>query len=83
MARGRVEKAEGNFLEINLRSPVTTDRLTLLQGQGAKNRWMTGISLSFDGGAPVSAGLDDTSRTSPGQELKFPERTFSEAADHH
>ncbi|HTO00200.1 MAG TPA: alpha-(1-_3)-arabinofuranosyltransferase family protein, partial [Microthrixaceae bacterium] len=71
------EKAEGNFLEIDLREPVTTDHLTLLQGQGFKNRWMTGISLSFDGGAPVPVGLDDSSRTSPGQVLNFPKRKFS------
>ncbi len=71
------EKAVGNFLEIDLRSPVTTDHVTLLQGQGAKNRWMTGVSLSFDGGAPVAVALDDTSRSAPGQTVTFDNRKFS------
>jgi len=71
------DKAEGNFLEIVTDDPVTTDRLTLLQGQGAKNRWMTGISLSFDEGDPIPVELDDSSRVSPGQLISFPEQTFS------
>lgn len=71
------DKAEGNFLEVTTDEPVTTDHLTLLQGQGLKNRWMTGISLSFDGGEPIPVPLDDSSRVSPGQRLTFPEQTFS------
>ncbi len=71
------EKAVGNFLQVDLRSPVTTDRLTILQGQGAKNRWMTDISVTFDGGSPVRVTLDESSRSGNGQVLKFAERTFS------
>lgn len=68
--------AEGHFLDIDLHEPVTTDRLELLQVQGAKNRYMTGISLSFDGGPPLQIDLDDTSRHSPGQVITFPSRRF-------
>ena len=71
------DKAEGNYLDITTDGPVTTDQLTLLQGQGLKNRWMTGISLTFDDGEPIPVALDQSSRISPGQLITFPEQTFS------
>lgn len=68
--------AEGHFLDVRLHEPVTTDHLRLLQVQGAKNRYMSEISLAFDGAAPLRVHLDDTSRTAPGQTIDFPTRTF-------
>lgn len=69
-------KAEGEFLDIDLNKRVRTDRITLLQGQGAKNRWMTAVSLRFDSGKPIRVELGKASRVSPGQEITFPTRSF-------
>lgn len=71
------EEAVGEFLQVDLDEPVRTDRVTLRQGTGRKNRWMTEVSLTFDGGEPVRVALDDSSRTAPGQLITFPEREFS------
>ena len=79
---GAFDKVDGQYLELRFRTPVTTDRLTLLQSQRQGNRWMTGVSLSFGNGGAVSpdgavdVGLTDASRTPPGQEISFPSRTF-------
>ena len=71
--------------------PVTTDRITLLQAQKPANRWITSVELSFDrseravddpdAGAPLGGGsrpvaLGEASRQAPGQEIRFPTRTF-------
>lgn len=69
-------KAEGEFLDISLHQRVTADHIELLQGQGAKNRWMTAVDLSFDHGAPLRVDLGPESRTPPGQTIPFPRRSF-------
>lgn len=75
---GAFAEVRGERLEIGLRAPVTTDRLTLLQPlDGPRNRWITGVRLTFDGGAAVDAVLDERSRTEPGQTVTFPARTFT------
>ncbi len=61
----------------SLDEPVTTDRLGLLTVQGAKNRDVSEVALSFDGGDPVVVTLGEAARAEPGQEVTFPERTFS------
>ena len=64
--------------QLNLSSPTTTDRVNLVQPiTGPRNRWMTKVRLSFDGGNPVTVNLNDASRTSAGQTITFPKRTFS------
>lgn len=73
---GAFEPVDGEYLRIRLDRPVTTDRIRLLQAQTGGNRWMTRVSLRFDGGDPVEFDLDDSSRTPPGQELRFGRRTF-------
>ncbi|KLR60055.1 protein of unknown function (DUF3367) [Actinobacteria bacterium IMCC26207] len=65
------------FLEITLDKPVTTDFINLLQVQGGANRYITELQLSFDGGDPISATLDQTSQVAPGQRIQFPNRSFS------
>ncbi len=43
--------------------PITTDRVQLWQVQhGPKDRWITKVTLRFDGGPPVVARLGDASR---------------------
>ena len=88
---GAFEGVDGEFLQLTFDEPVTTDRLSLLQVQKAANRWITGVELTFDEderavddpGAgepltsdPVAVEVTDASRTPPGQEITFPERTF-------
>lgn len=73
---GAFEPVDGEYLRIRLDRPVTTDRIRILQAQTGGNRWITRASLRFDGGAPVAVDLDDSSRTPPGQELRFDRRTF-------
>ena len=82
---GAFEAVDGEYLELRFRHPVTTDHLGLLQSQSGGNRWITGVDLTFGTGSlppagstegTVHAALTDASRTPPGQDLTFPERTF-------
>ncbi len=67
----------GEFIDLRVDEPITTDRMSLLQVQGPKNRFATKVSLSFDGGDPVQVELSEASRIAPGQEVTFPQRSFS------
>ena len=79
---GAFEAVDGQYLELRLRTPVTTDRLTLLQSLRQGNRWMTGVELTFGSGSGVDptdavpVALTDASRRAPGQQITFPTRTF-------
>ncbi|HEX2578611.1 MAG TPA: alpha-(1-_3)-arabinofuranosyltransferase family protein, partial [Aquihabitans sp.] len=72
-------------LELTYREPVTTDHLRLLQAfGGVRNRTITDIEVSFDGGPATAYRLDGASKVSsppegsaPGQILRFDEQTFS------
>ncbi len=68
----------GQYLSIALSHPVTTDQINVVQPlYGPRNRWITRVTLRFDGGRPVTETLTGASRTSSGQTLSFPTRTFS------
>ena len=60
------------------RQPVTTDHITLVQPQrGDRARWVSAVTLTFDGKDPVRERL--TRRLAPHQRarpLTFPSRTF-------
>lgn len=73
---GAFDDPTGAYLVVTTDEPVSTDRVTLLQNPGDKNRWISDVTLTFDGGSPVSARLDESSRVSPGQTITFPERSF-------
>lgn len=73
---GAFDDPTGEYLQIDLDEPVTTDVLTLVQPLGGRNRWITEVSLSFDGGEPVQVALDEVSRTEDGQRIDVGERTF-------
>ena len=82
---GGFSSPNGDRLEVTYRSPVTTDHLRVLQAfDGVRNRTITEAEVRFDGGPPTTYALDDSSRpenpsdgSSPGQVLRFGERTFS------
>lgn len=70
--------AIGNWIQLVTEKPVTTDHIRLVQKQnGPQDRWITQVRLTFDGGHPVIANLDPTSRVVAGQTVLFPKRTFS------
>ncbi len=79
---GGFSSATGETLRLTYRDPVTTDHLSLLQAIGGpRNRFITEVEISFDGGDPVTVALGDASRTtdpaSEGQQVDFDEETFS------
>jgi arabinofuranan 3-O-arabinosyltransferase len=74
---GAFSDARGERLELTLTSPVTTDRVTLLQPTtGPRNRFIESVRLRFDDGDALDVDLGDDSRVEPGQVVTFPRRTF-------
>jgi len=70
--------AAGNWLQVRLDHPVTTDHLNLVQVLGSTvNRRITGVTISFDGGTPSRAALTAASRRTGGQTIRFEERSFT------
>jgi hypothetical protein len=68
----------GQWWQVVLLAPRTEHSLTLVQPQtGDPDRTITGVTLTFDGGRPVSVALDARSRTPAGQVVTFPARTFT------
>jgi len=75
---GALDDPVGQFLRITLQHPLTTDEVNLVQPlYGSNDRWITRATLRFDGGRPVTVDLGATSRTSGGQTVTFPSRTFT------
>jgi arabinofuranan 3-O-arabinosyltransferase len=69
--------ARGERLELTLTSPVTTDRITLLQAtRDPRNRFIGSVRLRFDDGDATDVDLTDQSRAEPGQVVTFPRRSF-------
>jgi arabinofuranan 3-O-arabinosyltransferase len=68
----------GQWWQVVLAHPTTVHSLRLLQPQtGDPDRYITAVTLTFDGGRPVTLHLGPTSRTPPGQVVTFPSRTFT------
>ena len=69
----------GQVLTLRLPDPVEADHIDLLQSQApARTRLVSEVALRFDGGAPVTVALDESSRTGSGQRIDFPARSFRE-----
>jgi arabinofuranan 3-O-arabinosyltransferase len=66
-------------LRIQFNAPITTDHLNIVQRLKAADdgRWISGVTLRFDGHHDVREDLADSSRIPSGQTLRFPKRTFS------
>ncbi len=74
---GAFSPATDESIQVKLVHPVAADHVTLLQPQtGPRNRTVTDVTLSFDGGSPVNATLGAASLTGAGQVVSFPQRTF-------
>ena len=77
---GGFAPVNGEWLQVDSPRPITTDRVNLVQPlAGFRNRYITQVKLSFDGGnagKDVTLTLDPSSRTPEGQTLRFGRRTF-------
>jgi hypothetical protein len=72
------DDAIGQKLLVQTKAPITTDRVNLVQPlSGPRDRYITQVQLRFDGKDPVTVNLGGSSRTSTGQTIIFPTRTFS------
>ena len=68
----------GQWWQMVLTKPATTGTVTLVQPQtGDPDRWITKVTLTFDGHQPVTAELGPGSRSPVGQTISFPSRAFS------
>jgi hypothetical protein len=78
-AEGAFGPATDAQLQVTLDKPVTTSEIRLLQPQtGPRNRWITRVSLTFNGDRTVTRPLGRSSRLEPGGEVHFPTQTFKQ-----
>ncbi len=67
----------GQWWQVELDQPRTETSLRLVQPQtGDPDRWITKVTVTFDGGHPLSVTLGPVSRTAAGQEVTFAPRRF-------
>jgi arabinofuranan 3-O-arabinosyltransferase len=67
----------GQWWQAVFAHPVTTDHIVVVQPQkGDRARWVSKVTVSFDGRAPVTYALGQKSHLAAGQVLTFPTRTF-------
>ncbi len=60
-----------------MQHPRTTGAVTLVQPQtGDPDRWITKVTVTFDGTDPVTVALGPQSRTATGQVIRFSPRKF-------
>ncbi len=72
-----VPNPAGQWWQAHFANPVTTDHVTLVQPQrGDRSRWVSAVTLTFDGKSPVRYDLTSASHVTTGQTLTFPSRTF-------
>jgi len=70
--------AGGQWIQVSLDDPVTTDVLDLVQPYlNQPNRWITKVTLTFDGHDSITTTLGDASRGATGQLVRFATRSFS------
>ncbi len=67
----------GQWWQTQFGHQVTTDHITLVQPQrGDRSRWVSAVTLTFDGKHPMRYDLTSASHATTGQTLHFPTRTF-------
>ncbi len=72
-----VPNPSGDWWQAQFTSPVTTDHITLVQPQrGDRSRWVSAVTLTFDGKDPIRYDLTAASHLPAGQTLTFPARSF-------
>jgi len=74
---GESESVIGEHVRLTLPKPITTDRVNLVQPLvGPRDRFITKVTLTFDGRDELTVPLGDSSRTDAGQTIRFPKRAF-------
>lgn len=77
---GAFSNPQGEAIQIELDKAVTTDHITLLQPiNGAKNRYVTRAKLIFSNQGNTTSQeieLGEASRSEPGEDFYFPDRSF-------
>jgi arabinofuranan 3-O-arabinosyltransferase len=73
----QLPSTKGQFLVLGLTHPITTDHINFVQPKSTTSAYIRGISLRFDGGAPVRVSLDRSSARVVGQTVRFPRQKFS------
>src|SRR5581483_11513996 len=72
-----VSDPKGEWWQAQFAKPVTTGQLTLVQPQkGDRSRWVSKVTLTFDGKDAQTFSLGKVSHTTTGQTLHFGSRTF-------
>ena len=72
-----VPDPKGEWWQSQFTKPVTADHITLVQPQrGDRSRWVSRVTLTFDGKDPVTYDLNASSHVTAGQTVSFPSRTF-------
>jgi hypothetical protein len=70
--------AIGQWLQVSLDNPVTTNVVDLVQPYLQQpNRWITKVTLTFDGHDSITTTLGNASRQGNGQIVRFPAHSFS------
>ncbi len=68
----------GQWWQVDLDRSRTESSVRLVQPQtGDPDRWITKVTLTFDGGRPVTAVLGPASRQPSGQQISFSPRSFT------
>lgn len=69
---------QNQWWSTTLLNPVSTNHVVLVQPLIPNaNRWITKVTLTFDGGSPVTVNLTAASRKPSGQVITFSRRTFT------
>ncbi len=74
--------AVSQWWQMTLRRTTAANAVTLTQPQTQRNaawltnQWITKVTLTFDGGHPVTVALGPSSRSASGQTIHFPRRSF-------
>ncbi len=67
----------GQWWQVAVPRPISADKLTLVQPQnGNTSRTITKVTLTFDGGRPVTEALSPASLAPTGQTITFAPRSF-------
>jgi hypothetical protein len=73
-----VPNPSGQWWQSKLTTPVTTNHITVVQPQrGDRARWVSSVTLTFDGKDPIRYKLTPASHLTSGQTLTFPTHTFT------
>ncbi len=72
-----VSNPSGQWWQVQFGNAMTTNHIALVQLQkGDRTRWISRVTLTFDGKSPETFDLDKSSYGAAGQQITFPTTTF-------